>query len=117
MYISNLFKVTESQKARLVPYFPKSHRTPCFGDRHVLSDITFINHNDLRRRDAPKEYDPHKTLQSRRKRWSVKGIFAQIMAGLAAQLGEKKTAMIDAIYFKAHRTASSSGARRRGAAA
>lgn len=34
------------------------------------------------------------TLYNRWKRWSDKGIFARMMAGLAAEHGEKKTVMI-----------------------
>jgi transposase len=43
----------------------------------------------LRWRDAPKEYGPLKTLDNRWKRWSDKGTFAQMMAGLAAKHGAK----------------------------
>ena len=68
----------------------------------------------MRWRDGPKEYGPHKTLYSRWKRWSEKGIFVRMMAGLAAEYGEKKTVMIDATYLKAHRTASSLGVKKRG---
>ncbi len=93
--------------ARLEPYFPKSHGKPRVDDRRVLSSIIFINRNGLRWRDAPKEYGPHKTLSNRWKRWSEKGVFARIMAGLAAENPEEKTAMIDAIYLKTHRTATS----------
>ena len=55
---------------------------------------------------------PHKTLYNRWKRWSDKGIFAKMMAGLAAGHGEKETVMIDATYLKAHRTASSLGVKK-----
>lgn len=61
----------------------------------MLSDIIFINRNGLRWCDASKEYGPHKALYSRWKRWSGKGIFASMTVGLAANQGEKKTAMID----------------------
>ena len=77
-----------------------------------MSGIIFINRNGLRRRDAPAAYGPHKTLYSRWKRWSDKGIFAQMMMGLAADHGETKTVMIDATYLKAHRTASSLGVKK-----
>ena len=40
-----------------------------------------------------------------------------MMTGLAAEHGEKKTVMIDATYLKAHRTASSLGVKKEGAAA
>jgi transposase len=73
-----------------------------------------INRNGLRWRDAPKEYGPHKTLYNRWKRWGDKGIFAQMTVGLAAAHGERKTVMIDATCLKAHRTATSTGAKKRG---
>ena len=45
---------------------------------------------------------------------SDKGIFARMMAGLAAEHGETKTVMIDATYLKAHRTATSMGVKKGG---
>ena len=80
----------------------------------MLSGIIFINRNGLRWRDAPRDYGPHKTLYNRWKRWSDKGIFAQMMVGLAANHGEEKTVMIDATYLKAHRTATSMGVKKGG---
>jgi len=92
--MSDLFWLTDVQMARLEPYFPKSHGKPRVDDRRVLSGIIFVNRNGLRWRDAPKEYGPPKTLYNRWKRWSDKGIFAQMMVGLAAEHGEEKTVMI-----------------------
>ena len=105
--MSNLFWLSDAQMERLKPFFPKSHGTPRVDDRRVLSGIIFINRNRLRWCDAPKEYGPHKTLYNRWKRWSDMGVFARIMAGLAAEGTETKTIMIDFTYLKAHRTASS----------
>lgn len=76
----------------------------------VLSGIIFINCNDLRWRDTSEAHGPHETFYSRWKRWSEKGIFAQMMAGLAAKQGEHKTVMLDATYLKARRTATSMAA-------
>ncbi len=73
----------------------------------MLSGIVFVNRNGLRWCDAPKDYGPHKTLYNRWKRWGEKGIFLQMMEGLAAARADSKTVMIDATYLKAHRTASS----------
>ena len=112
--MSDLYWLNDDQMARLEPYFPKSHGKPRVDDRRVLSGIIFINRNGLRWRDAPKEYDPHKTLYNRWKRWSEKGIFAQIMMGLAAEHSEEKTVMIDATYLKAHHTATSMGVKKGG---
>jgi transposase len=105
--MSNLFWLTEAQMARLEPFFPKSHGKPRVDDRRVLSGIIFINRNGLRWCDAPREYGPHKTLYNRWKRWSEKGVFAQILMGLSSHEPEEKTVMIDATYLKTHRTATS----------
>ena len=107
--MSDLFWLSDAQMARLRPYFPKSHGKPRVDDRRVLSGIIFINRNGLRWRDAPAAYGPHKTLYNRWKRWSDRGIFARMMADLASEHCEQKTAMIDATYLKAHRTATSMG--------
>jgi transposase len=105
--MSNLYWLTEEQMARLRPFFPKSHCKPRVDDQRVLSGIIFVNRNGLRWCDAPRDYGPHKTLYNRWKRWGEKGIFLQMMEGLAAASAEPKTVMIDATYLKAHRTASS----------
>lgn len=60
--------LTEQQKARLAPCFPKSNGKPRVDDHRMLSRIIFINRNGLRWRDAPKEYGPHKALYNRWKR-------------------------------------------------
>ncbi len=108
--MSDLFWLSDAQMARLEPYFPKSHGKPRVDDRRVLSGIIFLNHNGSRWRDAPEAYGPHKTLDSRWKRWSEKGIFARMMVGLAAEHDERKTT--DATYLKAHRTATGLAAKR-----
>ena len=103
--------------ARIAPFFPKSDGKPRIDDRRVLSGIIFIIHNGLRWRDAPTAYGPHKTLYSRWRRWSGQGIFARMMAGLAAEHAEEKTVMIDAKYLKAHRTATSMAVKKGGVVA
>ena len=92
--MSDLFWLTDAQMARLEPFFPISQGTPCVDDRRVLSGIIFINRNGLRWRDAPSAYGPHKTLHNHWKEWRDKGVFAGMMAGLAAEHGEEKTLMI-----------------------
>jgi len=113
--MSDLFWLTETQMARLRPFFPKSHGKPRVDDRRVLSGIIFINRNGLRWRDAPAEYGPPKTLYNRWKRWSEKGIFERILLELATESRATDTLMIDATHLKAHRTASSMAAKKGGA--
>lgn len=115
--MSNLYWLSETQMAKLKPFFPKSHGKPRVDDRRVMSGIIFINRNGLRWRDAPAEYGPHKTLYSRWKRWSEKGIFARMLLELADQGGGTDTLMIDATHLKTHRKASSLGLKKGGAAA
>ena len=105
--MSDLFWLTDEQIARLQPYFPNSHGRERVDDRRVLSGIIFVNRNGLRWRDAPKDYGPHKMLYNRWKRWGEMGVFLRMMEGLAAEGANPKTAMIDATYLKAHRSASS----------
>lgn len=112
--MSDLFLLTDAQVACLEPFFRKPHGKPRVDDRRVLSGIIFINRNGLRWRDAPSAYGPHKTLYNRWKRWSDRGVFAGMMAGLAAEHGQRKTGMIDATDLKAHRTATSMGVRKGG---
>jgi len=115
--MSDLFWLTDTQMACLAPGFPKPHGKPRVDDRRVLSGIIFINRNGLRWRDAPAEYDPHKTLYSRWKRWSEKGVFARMLLELADQGGGTDTLMIDATHLKAHGTASSLGLKKGGTVA
>ena len=92
----DLYWLTDEQMAKLSPFFPKSHGKPRVDDKRVLSGIIFINRNGLRWRDAPAAYGPPKTLYSRWKRWSEKGIFARMLLELADQGRETETLMIDA---------------------
>jgi transposase len=104
--MSDLFWLRDAQMARLEPLFPKSHGKTHGDDRRVLGGIITINCNDLRRCGAATQ-GPHKRLYTRWKRWSDKGVFARMMAGLAAEHSEKKTRMLKAASLKAHRAATS----------
>ncbi len=115
--MSDLYWLSDDQMAKLEPFFPKSHGKPRVDDKRVLSGIIFINRNGLRWRDAPVAYGPHKTLYSRWKRWSEKGIFARMLLELSCQGSETDTLMIDATHLKTHRTASSLGLKKGGVAA
>jgi hypothetical protein len=76
-----------------------------------MSDLDWLTNEQVAKLTP---FFPKKTLYNRWKRWSDKGIFARMMAGLAAEHGEEKTVMIDATYLKAHRTATSMGVKKGG---
>jgi putative transposase len=63
--------------------------------------------NGLRWRDAPRDYEPHKTIYNRFVRWSRLGLFNKIFAELSCKAGKSDRLMIDATHLKAHRTAAS----------
>lgn len=112
--MSNLSWLTEAQMARLHPFFPSSHGKPRVDDRRVLIGIIVSYSNNLRWRDAPKEYGPPKTLYNGWKRSSDRGVFARMMAGLAGEAAIRETVMIDATYLMAHGTATSQRSKKGG---
>ena len=56
-------------------------------------------------------------MRHRSERSREQGVFARMMAGLAAEHGEKKTVMIDATDLEAHRTATRMGVKKGGVGA
>ena len=115
--MSDLFWLTNTQMARLAPFFPKSRGRARVDDRRVLSGIVFVNRNGLRWRDAPAAYGPPKTLYNCWVRWSRMGIFARMLMTLAEAGQDVSTVMIDATHLKTHRTASSLRRQKGGAVA
>ena len=105
--MSDLIWLTKAQMRRIEPYFPRSHGVPRVDNQRIISGIIFVIRNGLRRRDAPKEYGPHKMIYNRFIRWSRLGVFNRIFAALSAKGGKPEWLMIDATYLKAHRTAAS----------
>jgi putative transposase len=54
-----------SQMRRIEPYNPLSHEVPWVDDRKVISGVVFVIRIGVRWCDAPKDYDPHKTIYNR----------------------------------------------------
>ena len=105
--MSDLIWLSDAQMQEIAPYFPLSHGVPRVDDRRIVSGIIFVIRNGLRWRDAPRDYEPHKTIYNRFIRWSRMGVFDKIFAALAAKGGKPNQLMIDATHLKAHRTAAS----------
>ena len=102
-------RLSEAQMRRIAPHLPLSHGVPRVNNRRIVSGIVFVIRNGLRWRDAPVEYDPHKTIYNRFIRPSRLGVFNRIFAifALSAKDGKPDRVMIDATHLKAHRTAAS----------
>ncbi len=103
--MSDLYYLTEQQIETIQPCFPRSHGVARVDDRRALSGIIFVIRNGLRWRDAPQEYDPHKTLYNRFIRWIRMGVFDTIFTALVKAEGVPEQLQIDATHIKAHRTA------------
>jgi transposase len=80
---------------------------PRVDDRRVVSGVVYVIRNGLQWKDAPKDYESHKTLYNRFIRQSRLGVFDRIFAALAGDGLKPKRIMIDATHLKAHRTAAS----------
>ena len=85
--MSDLYYLTEQQIETIQPYFPRFHGVVRVDDRRALSGIIFVIRNGLRWRDAPQEYDPHKTLYNRFIRWSRMGVFDTIFSAFVKAEG------------------------------
>ena len=105
--MSDLLWLSAAQMRRIKPYFPLSHGVARVDDRRIVSGIIFVIKNDLRWRDAPEDYGPHKTIYNRFIRWSRLGVFNRILAELQGMAGTPDKVMIDTTPLKAHRIAAS----------
>jgi transposase len=76
-------------------------------DRWVVSGIVYVIRNGLQWKDAPGEYELHKTLYNWLMRWSRLGVFYRILAALTSERPTPERIMIGATHLKAHRTAAS----------
>ncbi len=85
--MSDLYWLSKNQLAKIERYFPLAHSVPRVDDLRVVSGIIFVIRNDLRWRDAPADYGPHKTLYNRFVRWTRLGVFDNIYSALSAQYG------------------------------
>jgi transposase len=59
------FLLSGAQMRLIEPYFPLPHRIPRGDDRRIASGIIYVIRGGLMWRDAPKGYDPHKTIYNR----------------------------------------------------
>ena len=85
---------------------PQKHRKRV-SDRLVLSAIFWVVRTGSSWRQIPKFYGNWTTIYSRFRRWSMNGIFEKIFRIFAKRVDKNCNAMIDATYFKTHRTAAS----------
>ena len=105
--MSDLVLLSRPHMRRIELFFPRPRGLVRVDDRRVISGIIYVIRHGLQWKDAPRGYGPHKTLYNRFVRWSRLGVFARIVAALAAESGVPERLMVDSTHLKAHRTAAS----------
>ena len=100
--------LSNKQMKKLRRFFPTPRGKPRVDDQRVLNGIIFVQMTGCRWRDAPTIYGSHKTLYTRWRRWSKKGLFIRVLAHLALlrmsreRNPKRKDAHMDATHCKAH---------------
>ena len=109
--MSRYFWLSDEQWAVIEPLLPKVHTGPeRVDDRRIISGILYRLREGCRWRAVPEVYGPCTTVFNRYNRWSKRGLWHGIFAGLVGGNDPPAVTMIDSTAVKAHR--SSAGARR-----
>jgi transposase len=104
---ADLFWFSDEQWAKIASHLPTNQRGPeRKDDRRILSGIMHVQKVGCRWKDCPHEYGPHKTIYNRFARWSVRGIWQQIFAAVAATSEAPGQVALDSSHVKIHRCAS-----------
>jgi len=114
--MSKLFWLNDRQWKKMEPLLPAYVRGKRrVDDRRVISGIIHVLRSGCRWTEAPSEYGPSKTLYNRFVRWSLRGIWMDMFAALAASGGPPAEALLDSTHIKVHRSAAGGkgGPRRR----
>ena len=117
--MGELFWLNDRQWAAIEPLLPHLGGKPRVDDRRVISGILHRYREGLRWRAIPAKYGPRTTLFNRFNRWSVRGLWQQLFAALAACEDPPVVAMVDSTAMRAHRAAAGAkgGSRTRPSAA
>ena len=109
--MSRYFWLSDEQWAVIEPLLPKVHTGPeRVDDRRIISGILHRLREGCRWRAVPEVYGPCTTVFNRYNRWSKRGLWQGIFAGLVGCNDPPAVTMIDSTAVEAHR--SSAGARR-----
>ena len=109
--MSRYFWLSDEQWAVIEPLLPQVHTGPeRVDDRRIISGILYRLREGCRWRAVPEVYGPCTTVFNRYNRWSKRGLWQGIFAGLVGCNDPPAVMMIDSTAVKAHR--SSAGARR-----
>ena len=103
--MADLFWLNRAQAKRIAPLPPLTHGVRRVYDQRVVSSTLHLIRDGLCWSDPPAEYGLHEPLYNRPVRWDRLGVFNRPLAGPAGRAGEPARPMIDAIHFKARRTA------------
>ena len=105
--MTHLFWLSDEAWAAIEPHLPRGKPgKPRVDDRRVISGILHVLKTGCRWRDCPSEYGPPTTIYNRYNRWSARGLWQKLFAGMAAAGPVPEELSIDSSHVKAHRSAS-----------
>ena len=104
--MSELFWFSDEQWSVLEPMLPHLGGKPREDDRRILSGVVHRFREGLRWRALPEAFGPRTTVYNRFNRWSKRGLWQELLAGLAGCSDPPVIAMIDSTAVRAHRSAS-----------
>lgn len=106
--------LSDEQWELIEPHLPHPTRNvdrPYVGDhRTTVEGILWVARTGAPWRDLPERFGKWTTVYRRFRRWSSKGVFAQVLFSLVGDM-DLDVAMIDGTYLKAHQH--SAGAKKR----
>jgi transposase len=117
MVVPRRHELTDAEWGLLEPLLPpqRGQGRPAHDHRQILNGILFVLHTGVPWRDLPERYGPWQTVYSRFRRWTARGLWAQLLEQLQARLAEEDRIAwalwcIDGSVVRAHKHAA--GARR-----
>lgn len=104
-------EMTEAQWARIKDLLPPEKKAhggrPGKSNRQMLNAILYWLNTGIPWRDLPERYGPWQSVYSRFRRWTLAGVWANVLSALIEQdLVDETTLMLDSTTVKVHQHAS-----------
>ena len=104
-------KMTEAQWARIKDLLPPEKKAhggrPGKSNRQMINAILYWLNTGMPWRDLPERYGPWQSVYSRFRRWTLAGVWENVLSALIEQdLVDETTLMLDSTTIKVHQHAS-----------
>ena len=104
-------EMTEAQWARIKDLLPPEKKAhggrPGKSNRQMINAILYWLNTGIPWRDLPERYGPWQSVYSRFRRWTLAGVWENVLSALIEQdLVDETTLMLDSTTIKVHQHAS-----------